>query len=368
MALDYYESSIFDTLPVLYAEVAAALAAEYPSLEPTDSPSSPSSSRFGSWIGGDRDGNPFVTPEATREALAMARDLLFDALPPPAAEHLRPARQPPRASSPSRSNSPTLLDGYLDAAPQRRPDALENRFPYESVRLLVGCIMMRLGGPPHISVPLPAERRAQALHPRRRADQRPQRPPRISLIDNRGHRLAAHLIDPLLLEVRTYGLHLQTLDIRQHARVHAAAIAEDLRMNRPCSSLPTATHLAAALTPRPPRSSPPSAPSPNSSATYPPESLPRYVITGATSAEDVLNVLWLARLGGVRVEGHDHRDELRPRPAARPALRVHRRPAERARHHARKLWSSDAYKPLLESWNTSRRSCSATPTPTRTAA
>ena len=34
------------------------------------------------------------------------------------------------------------------------------------------------------------------------------------------------LIDPLLIEVRTYGLHLQTLDIRQHARVHAAAIAE----------------------------------------------------------------------------------------------------------------------------------------------
>ena len=47
-----------------------------------------------------------------------------------------------------------------------------------------------------------------------------------SLIHNRGRRLAQALIDPLLLEVRTYGLHLQTLDIRQHARVHAAAIAE----------------------------------------------------------------------------------------------------------------------------------------------
>src|SRR5580692_10674286 len=43
MALDYYESSLFDTLPVLYAEIAAAIAAEYPNTnpcapaEPTDS-------------------------------------------------------------------------------------------------------------------------------------------------------------------------------------------------------------------------------------------------------------------------------------------------------------------------------------------
>src|ERR1035441_7031062 len=49
---------------------------------------------------------------------------------------------------------------------------------------------------------------------------------RSSLMRNRGRRLARIHIDPLLLEVRTYGLHLQTLDIRQHARVHAAAIRE----------------------------------------------------------------------------------------------------------------------------------------------
>jgi len=80
MALDYYESSLFDTLPVLYGEVASALAAEYPAKHITGSVTNicdlPLLIRFGSWIGGDRDGNPFVTPQATRDALAMAHSLL----------------------------------------------------------------------------------------------------------------------------------------------------------------------------------------------------------------------------------------------------------------------------------------------------
>src|SRR3984957_13846278 len=42
MALDYYESSLFDTLPVLYSEVAAALTAEYPATNPGSHDSSTS--------------------------------------------------------------------------------------------------------------------------------------------------------------------------------------------------------------------------------------------------------------------------------------------------------------------------------------
>ncbi|MBS1822881.1 MAG: phosphoenolpyruvate carboxylase, partial [Acidobacteria bacterium] len=63
MALDYYEASLFDTLPVLYTEVAAAFEAEYG--QQTSIAELPQLVNFGSWIGGDRDGNPFVTADVT---------------------------------------------------------------------------------------------------------------------------------------------------------------------------------------------------------------------------------------------------------------------------------------------------------------
>ena len=119
-----------------------------------------------------------------------------------------------------------LLDRYLTQLRTAGQTALEERFPHESVRLLIACIMMRLGATPQSAVPLPAPPRVSRPIPA---------PPISSAIsplfatrwlEHSGHRLAEMLIDPLLMEVRTYGLHLQTLDIRQHARVHAAAIAE----------------------------------------------------------------------------------------------------------------------------------------------
>src|SRR5580698_8942393 len=71
MGLDYYDVSIFDTLPGLYREISGALRTAYGlEIEPHELPIV---LRFGSWIGGDRDGNPFVTPEVTRAALQFAR-------------------------------------------------------------------------------------------------------------------------------------------------------------------------------------------------------------------------------------------------------------------------------------------------------
>ena len=73
MGLDYFPMVLFETLPHLYAELEDGLRDIYSS-----DAKAPDLLSFGSWIGGDRDGNPFVTAASTREALSMARHVIID--------------------------------------------------------------------------------------------------------------------------------------------------------------------------------------------------------------------------------------------------------------------------------------------------
>ena len=75
MGLDYYDVSIFETLPGLYREISEALRFAYG--REIEAHALPQVLRFGSWIGGDRDGNPFVTPDVTRDAIQLARGHLL---------------------------------------------------------------------------------------------------------------------------------------------------------------------------------------------------------------------------------------------------------------------------------------------------
>ena len=350
MALDYYESSLFDTLPVLYAEVAAALAAEYPNsnpcgtteLEENTTPSIcelPQLVSFGSWIGGDRDGNPFVTPQATREALGMSHNLLLT--------HYRRRLQnvfeqlgSSTQQVPVSDELKALLKKYLTQLRTAGQTALEERFHFEFTRLLIACIMMRLGATPQSSVPLPPN---PALCPYTSAADllSDLTVLRNSLLQNNGHRLSEMLIDPLLMEIRTYGLHLQTLDIRQHARIHATAV-EEITAAQKNLALPPA------LTPQTAEVLDTFRTIAELKKTYAPESIRHYVISGATSAEDVLNVLRLARLGGVKVEADAKLSDpgLQPVPLFESIEDLQNAPAI-----MRELWTSEAYQPLLKSWN-----------------
>ncbi len=355
MALDYYDVSLFDTLPVLYIEIAFALNEQFPADTAINAPDAvpslatlPQLISFGSWIGGDRDGNPFVNADTTCDALTTARNLLF--------RHYRERLQVlfDQLGSSTQQIPVTLevearidryllqLEGDADSAGSLAAN-LSERFQFERLRLLIVCIMARLGFTTALSLPfanprLPHYTRASDLL----ADLTLLRD---SLLANKGERLSALLVDPLLLEVRTYGLHLQTLDIRQHARVHIAALEELAGFERGSDALPSplsaqtaevlATFRAIADLKR----------------RFPPETIRLYVISGASNAEDARNVIRLARLGGVQVEATEPTTETPGDPGLQPVpLFESIEDLQHAPAICRELWTSPGYQPLLESW------------------
>jgi phosphoenolpyruvate carboxylase len=349
MGLDYYDASIYGTLPGLYTEVAAAFEAEYGvCLSLAEMPVLLS---FGSWIGGDRDGNPYVTPQVTREALQMSREhllahyqqelqLILDLLTSSAQQ------------TPVSAELEQRLQNYLDALNTTGQQAFGERYEYESYRRFLSCVRVRLAGVgnslsegyPPVSldatlIGLPAYKSAQEFLEDLQIVH-------ASLVENRGPRLAHALIDPLLLEVRTYGLHLQTLDIRQHARLHTAALEEASAWK--CDPA-RASSVPAPLTPASADVIETFRTIAELKTSCAPEAIRHYVISGAASSEDVLNVIWLARLGGVRVEGSGAGagdPGLMPVPLFESIEDLRNAPAI-----CRELWQSPSYRKLLESWN-----------------
>ena len=347
MGLDYYEASLFATVPVLYAEIAAALDAEFPAGDRvTGVTELPIVVRFGSWIGGDRDGNPFVNAETIAEAVAMARDLLRKHY----LDQLHAIFDQLASSTQQAPISPALqelLNGYLEQLRASGHTAFAERFPHEAVRLAIVCLTLRLGGTPVTTMHRNLALSDAATLPRYENSSELLNDLtvlRASLAENHGERLAALYLDPLLLSVRTFGLHLHTLDVRQHARVHAAAVHEVSAWHGewnhlelpPAPSEATAEVLAtlrevARL------------------KVQDPASVAQYVISGASTAEDALRVLWLARLGGVAVAGEDrngvHDDGLQPVPLFESIEDLQHAP-----DICRALWASPAYRPLLDAW------------------
>jgi phosphoenolpyruvate carboxylase len=345
MGLDYYEASLFNTIPALYREIAAALDAEFPqSTEgPTQLTTLPTLIRFGSWIGGDRDGNPFVTAATTSDSLAMARSLLRDFY----LAQLQTVFEQLASSQHQAGISPALrerLSNYL--ARLRHTDTTSAQsIPNEAARFAIACFTLRLGGDPpgvmyrNLQLPddasLPGYTNAAEF-----ADDLQLL--RDSLAANRGERLAAMYIDPLILAVRTFGLHLHTLDLRQHARVHAAAVEELSAWQHSLAESPL--QLPSELSPQ----------TAEVLATFrmlaalkqeAPEAITNYVVSGATCSEDALRVLWLARVGGVHVEGSAIDPGLQPVLLFESIEDLRNAPAI-----CRELWTSPAFLPLLDAW------------------
>jgi phosphoenolpyruvate carboxylase len=337
ITLDYYDASLFDTLPGLYEEVATALKAEYDIN--VDLSKLPRLVEFGSWVGGDRDGNPFVTPPVTVEALARARRhvqlhyhrrlrKLFDQL-------ASSTQQVPVSDALNKR-----LEHYLAQLRRANETQLEDRFKLERSRLLVACILLRLRGLPQTSVSLKSSLNVLPEYTTATEMLDDLRILHESLLENRGIRLAQMLVDPLIIEARAFGLYLQTLDIRQHARVHTAALDE---ISGWCG-----TGLPPALTPMSTEVLETFRTLAMLKRTQPPAAIRHYVISGATCVRDVQGVLWLARLGGVTVEGNAATGDpgLMPVPLFESIEDLRNAPAI-----CGELWRTAEYSRLLDTWS-----------------
>lgn len=334
MGLDYYPVSLFEAVPRLYTGIAEALRSVYDvEIQPL---SLPRILRFGSWIGGDRDGNPFVSPEATWSALDLARRTILS-------HYTAAIREMIDQLSPSVRQvdaAPELLQAlerYTVAYHALDPDA-RIRAEEEVYRRFLTYVLYRLqrtaAVPPAVDAYPDASAFAADLHLLRE-----------SLMTHRGERLAALWLDPLLRQIETFGFFLHTLDIRQHAHIHeqaagelalAGAIGKDGGMTMPRLPSPETTELVATLRALA-----------SLKREYPPEAMRSYVISGARNVADVLTLVWLAGANGVCVAASAEAGDpgLLPTPLFE-SIEDLRQCAE----VCRTLWKAPEYQPLLDSW------------------
>ena len=329
MGLDHYPVALLPALPPFYAELARDLEAVY-GLTVTAA-ELPTMIRFGSWIGGDRDGNPFVTPEITRAALQSARELILG-------DYLRQieALRDLLTSSTFRLGVDPEFNETLSRQLQRFPavrSEVESLPDGELHRRFVSIIRYRLRQT--LLAPLAEGAYADANELISELQEL-----RRSLLARKGARLGAALIAPLLRQVQSCGLHLHTLDIRQHAKVHSRAMAELAAANAAGKHLPPVSNETTELL-ETIRSLA------RLKADYPPAALRSYVISGASSAADVLQLVWLLELGGIKVAGTPQGSDpgLMPVPLFESIDDLRHAP-----EICRTLWNDPGYLPYLQSW------------------
>jgi phosphoenolpyruvate carboxylase len=236
--LYYFDAALFDSVPILLEELEKRLAENFPGvkLRGAGVPL-----RFGSWVGGDRDGNPFVTPEVTWETLRLQQRLILRKYRNAVADLSRRLSESSRFT-PATDELRESIARDAGEMPQTAADIFK-RNPEEPYRQKLSFIYTRLERTLQHNQELISSLRAESpdslisirqsstvtvttrLYRAGAELWEDLRLVRDSLRAGKAA-YAAREIDRLLTQVATFDLYLARLDLRQHSMRHTAALTE----------------------------------------------------------------------------------------------------------------------------------------------
>jgi len=214
-----FQTVLWDQAPAVLADLRQALAEHYPKVREPATPLV----NYGSWIGGDRDGNPFVTPEITRETLAMSRRVALE-------NHVAACRLLARTLSISDrlTESTEALRAAVERASERWPkvaEAVQGIAPLETYRRWLHVVQWRLrqAAKMHLDADAAPPAGAYASPEELAADVRLV----AESLRATGNQTTVEVeVQQWLDQIRVFGFHFARLDVRQHSGVYREGFNE----------------------------------------------------------------------------------------------------------------------------------------------
>lgn len=212
-----FRSTLWSTVPKIYATLRASLATAYPD----ESLALPKLLSFGTWIGGDRDGHPYVTPTVTAQSLHWLWKATLEA-------HLAACYDLVDSLSISRQKSrrSLLLEERIHSACNRWPELMPKMAMegiHETYRRWLHIIHWRLGRTAEVQLTGPRPTGSYTSVEELLDDVGAIR---TSLLVEGNTEVADQEVQTWVDQIQVFGFHTARLDIRQHSAVYRDVIAE----------------------------------------------------------------------------------------------------------------------------------------------
>ncbi len=323
--LYYFESTIWDVVPKVYREIEAALAEHYPSVKLPQR-----FLTFGSWIGGDRDGNPNVTAFVTAETLRLHRVLALSRHGETASGLARSLSLSEQLHKPAPEMMRLLEEEEAEFSGHTK--FLAEQYPEEPYRLLAAALRADLNDANHDPVKSRLlENDNSPMADLQTADDllKPLTSMDLSLRNGHTDAIAGAELKDALFQANVFGVNVARLDIRQFSDYHDAALAEIFAKLGIATNYAemSPTQRAELLTEQLAKEIPDfGRPADYSETTsellqlfrvlsravelYGPEMIGPYIISMTTDVDDVLSVLLLAKWHGLCLRGDNYRQAL----------------------------------------------------------